>query len=234
MTDPIDPIAEPVAEPMAVPTAERHRAVVIDDSTVVRFGMPLMHPELDITATYAGIEQFLVDAPDVDLVILDLRLSASASDGVRQGPTAIRAVRAAGYRICLFTDERRRLVLAQCMRAGAQGVVHKSDPVETASAAFRTVAEGGTVITQSLVGLAEVLERRGGLPELTARQRQVLAGRARGETWAEIASRLYVTEGVAREHMSAVNAKFAAYLQGASPGDMERQLGLAPGDLLDE
>ena len=211
-----------------------HRAVVIDDSTVVRFGMPLMHPELDISGTYPDIEKFLVDAPAADVVILDLRLSGGGSHGVRQGPTAIRAVRAAGYRICLFTDERRRLVLAQCMRAGAHGVVHKSDSIETAGAAFHAVASGGTVITQSLVGLAEVLERRGGLPELTPRQRQVLAGRARGETWAEIAGRLFITEGVAREHMSAVNAKFAAYLQGASPGDIERHLGLAPGDLLDD
>lgn len=218
----------------APPEAGRFRAVVIDDSTIVRFGMPLMHPELDIVAAYPDIEEFLVDEPPVDLVILDLRLSGGPAHGVRQGPTAIRAVRAAGYQVCLFTDERRRLVLAQCMRAGAQGVVHKSDSVDTAAAAFAVVAGGGTVITQSLIGLAEVLERRGGLPELTARQRQVLAGRARGESWAEIAAGLFITEGVAREHMAAVNAKFAAYLQGASPGDIERHLGLAPGDLLDE
>jgi DNA-binding NarL/FixJ family response regulator len=214
--------------------AERYRVVVIDDSTIVRFGMPLMHPELEVVATYPDIEELLVDEPAVDLVILDLRLSGGPSPGVRQGPTAIRALRAAGYRICLFTDERRRLVLAQCMRAGAQGVVHKSDSVETAAAAFNTVAAGGIVVTQSLIGLAEVLERRSGLPELTARQRQVLAGRARGETWNEIAARLFITEGVAREHMAAVNAKFAAYLQRASPGDIERHLGVAPGDLLDE
>ena len=124
--------------------------------------------------------------------------------------------------------------MAQCLRAGAHGVVHKSDSDAVTAAAIDGVARGETVITQSLVGLAEVVERRGGLPQLTARQRDVLRARARGERWADIAARLYITEGVAREHMAAVNAKFALYLYGASPADMERQLGMAPGDLLDE
>ena len=219
---------------MTARSIARVTAVVIDDSTVVRFGLPMMHPELDIIATYPNIDDFLVEAPAVDLVILDLKLSGFPAHGVRQGPAAIRAAHAQGYLICLYTDERRRLVLAECLRAGAQGIVHKSDTVTDAAAAFRVVADGGTVITQSLIGLAEVLERRGGLPELTARQRQVLAGRARGKRWSEIAQGLFITEGVAREHMAAVNLKFAQYLLNASAGDIERNLGIGPGDLLDE
>lgn len=213
----------------------RFSAVVIDDSTVVRFGLPVMHPELDVVATYPDIEQFLVDRPPVDLVILDLKLASGRErGGVRQGVTAIRAVHAAGYKICLYTDEDRKLVLAQCLRAGARGVVHKSERGMDSLTAFLTVAQGGTVITQSLVGLAEVLERRGGLPTLTPRQREVLARRARGERWADIAHELFITEGVAREHMAAVNAKFARGLHTATPGDIERVFGITPGDLLDD
>lgn len=212
----------------------RVRAVVVDDSTVVRFGLPVMHPELDVVASYPDVEALVVDRPEADVVILDLKLSGTGAPGVRQGPAAIVAVRDAGYRICLYTDERRRLVLARCLRAGAHGIVHKSDTVGAAREAFAAVARGETVITQSLVGLAEVVERRGRLPELTTRQREVLAARARGERWSDIAARLFITEGVAREHMAAVNAKLAAYLSGGSPGDIEHILGLAPGDLLDE
>jgi DNA-binding NarL/FixJ family response regulator len=208
--------------------------LVVDDSTVVRLGFPLIHPELDIIAVHASIEPIVAHRPQADLVVLDLRLSGAGASGVRQGPTAIRAVAALGYRICLYTDERRRLVLAQCLAAGAHGIVHKSDSVESASAAFLAVARGETVVTASLVGLAEVLDRRGALPELTDRQREVLAARARGERWADISRRLYITEGVAREHLLAVTAKFAAYLQSCQPADIERALGLAPGDLLDE
>ena len=85
-----------------------------------------------------------------------------------------------------------------------------------------------------MVGLAELLERRGGLPTLTERQRAVLRARSRGERWADIAHRLHITEGVAREHMAAVNAKFASYLIDASPADLEHHLGIGPGDLLDD
>lgn len=213
---------------------QRCTAVVIDDSTVVRYGVPLMHPEMQFVGTYADVDSFLDESPDADVVVLDLRLSGAHQDGVCQGAAAITKVRNAGYRVCIYTDERRRLVLAQCLGAGAHGVVHKSDSAQSALEAFLAVASGRTVISQSLVGLAEVLERRGGLPSLTERQRCVLAGRARGETWAEIAGRLYITEGVAREHMAAVNAKLAAYLHGASAADIERHLGLSPGDLLDQ
>ena len=220
--------------PPATTETERVSAVVVDDTTVVRFGLPLMHQDLDVVATFGNVEDFLVAQPAADVVILDLKLSGPGLRGGRQGVQAVRAVAAAGYQVCLFTDEVRNLVLAQCFRAGAHGVVHKSDGVEDASAAFHAVAAGRTVITQSLVGLAEVLERRGGRPGLTPRQRQVLAARARGERWSDIAGRLFITEGVAREHMGAVTAKFATYLQDASPGDIERHLGLAPGDLLDD
>ncbi len=210
------------------------RTLVVDDSTVVRFGLPVMHPELDVLKTYSSVDQLLAERLPADVVILDLRLDGPGRPGVLQGTAAVRAVAKLGYTVCIYTDERHRLVLAQCLRAGAKGIVHKSDPAEAASQAFQAVAGGETVVTQSLVGLAEVLDRRGGLPTLTQRQREVLAGRARGERWADIGARLYITEGVAREHMAAVNAKLADFLKDGSPGDIERLLGLSPGDLLSQ
>lgn len=212
----------------------RPRVAIVDDNTAIRFGLPMMHPELDVVGVYSTVEELLASRPMVQLVILDLKLTTDHDPGSAQGVRAVRRVAGAGYRICLYTDERRRLVLAQCLRAGASGVVHKSDRREDASAAFLSVAVGGTVITRSLVGLAEVLTRRGGLPELTERQKQVLAGRARGERWSDIAHRLFITEGVAREHMQVVNQKFARFMADATPAEIEFQLGLREGDLADE
>ncbi|HIW29128.1 MAG TPA: response regulator transcription factor [Candidatus Luteococcus avicola] len=219
---------------MSTPKMGRPRVAIVDDNTVVRFGLPLMHPELEVVTTCATVEELLCEAPEVDLVILDLRLSDGSEPRRTQGTKAVKTVARAGYRICLYTDERRRLVLAKCLRAGAHGIVHKSDSREFAADAFIRVAEGETVITRSLEGLAEVLARRGGMPEMTERQKQVLAARARGETFPEIAERLFITEGVAQEHMRVVSQKFSRYMADASPGDIEYHLGLAPGDLADE
>lgn len=136
--------------------------------------------------------------------------------------------------MCLYTDERRRFVLAACLRAGAQGVVHKSEPADVLRDALEVVAAGGVRITRALEGLAELLEREDAFPELTARQQQVLAGRARGESFPQIASRLFISLDTAKDHMGAVNRHLAFYLRTATPAEVAHHLGVIPGDLIAE
>ncbi|MDN5794278.1 MAG: DNA-binding response regulator [Intrasporangium sp.] len=213
------------------------RVVVIDDSTVIRGGFATVHPGLDVIATYAAVEDFEAHPVACDVVVLDLLLrrpEPQAPSSAKQGRAAIRTVRDLGYRICIYTDERRSLVLALCLRAGADGVVHKSDPPEVAVQAVRDIRQGQVVVTQSLVGLTELLDRRGATLELSPRQRQVISARARGRHWKDLAATLYITEGVAREHYQAACVKLRHYLRDTSPGDIERAVGIGPGDLFDD
>jgi len=215
---------------------DRPRVVVIDDSTVIRGGFATVHPEVKVVATYASVEQFEAAPVECDVVVLDLLLRGpqGTGTGTKQGRAAIRAVRARGLPVCLYTDERRAIVLALCLRAGAHGVVHKSDQPAVTVRAIEDVRAGNVVVTQSLVGLTELLDRRGAPLELSPRQRQVISRRARGRHWADIAGELYITEDTAREHYRAACAKLRDYLRHTSPGDIERAVGLAPGDVLDE
>lgn len=211
----------------------RPRVVVIDDSTVIRGGFATVHPGLDVVATHASVEDFEAAPVDCDVVVLDLLLRGpQAGPTQKQGRSAIRSVRALGHRVCLYTDERRALVLALCLRAGAHGVVHKSDPPEVAVRAVAEIQRGDIVVTQSLVGLTELLDRRGAGIDLSPRQRQVISARARGRHWNDIAATLFITEGVAREHYQAACHKLRDYLRHMSPGDIERAFGVGPGDLL--
>ncbi|MBZ4497010.1 MULTISPECIES: response regulator transcription factor [unclassified Dermacoccus] len=215
-------------------SASRTRVALIDDLPVVRSGFAIAHPGLDVVRTFSDTESFLHDPVDVDVVLVDLKLATGASVGVQQGRKAIRALAARRFVTCIYTEETRDLVLALCLRAGAHGITHKYDtPAETTENVDR-VAAGGFVISRSLVGVAEVLQRHGELPDITDKQRQVLRLRARGIGWADIASQLYINIGSARDRMDAVNEKFARYLQSATPADIERQFGLGPGDLLDD
>lgn len=223
--------ARPDTDPTG--TSRRVGAVVVDDTTLVRDGLALVQQQIEVVAAYSTIEPVLINRPEADVVILDLHLTGPDNVHVRQGRVAIRALTRAGYRVCVYTDERRRYVLAACLKAGASGVVHKSEPLSDAVSAFLAVAEGQTVITRSLIGLGEILEREGRLPELTRRQRQILAARARGESWHELATRLYISEATARDHLGAITRKIADYFQSTTPGDIEHDLGLAPGDLFD-
>ena len=218
---------------MTTALAPRLRVAIVDDDTVIRDGLPLLLHDSDIVGRYSDVDELLLDTPTVDVVLLDLVLTGTGRSGIQQGASGIRAVKDAGYRVLIYTNERRRAVLASCLAIGARGVVHKAEPIRALETAIAAVANDQIVITTALVGLAELADRRGRLPTLTARQRQVLSGRARGETFQSIADRLFITRKVAEEHMAVVTAKFADFLRNHSPADLERHLGIAPGDILD-
>lgn len=216
------------------PTPRRRvRVASVDDDTVIRHGLPLLLTNVDVVGSYPGIDGLLQDAPQVDLVLLDLVLQGTGGPGPVQGSAATRAVARAGYPILIYTNERRPAVLVACLTAGARGIIHKAEPIDALETAIIAVADGEVVITQALVGLAELAERRGELPALTDRQRQILAARARGEPFQSIAERLYIARKTAEEHMAVVNGKFADFLRDHSPADLERLLGIAPGDVLE-
>lgn len=208
------------------------RLAVVDDDTVVREGLTALLPAHDVIASYPSVDDLLAGRPAADVVILDLFLGGAGGGQVRHGAAAVQAVSGAGYPVLIYTNENRRLVLAGCLAAGARGIVHKTEPLDAISDAARAIASGEVVITPALIGLAEVIDRHGELPVLSPRQRQVLAGRARGETFRRIARRLGISEKVAHEYMGEVTAKFADYLRAHSPADLEHHLGIGGGDLL--
>lgn len=221
-------------EPVIQEPAKRIRVASVDDDTVIRHGLPVLLEHIHVAGSYADVGEFLTAKVHVDVVLLDLVLTGAGRPGVIQGAAAIRAVVTAGHRVLIYTNERRRAVLVACLAAGAFGVVHKAEPISALEDAIHAVADGEVVITQALVGLAELVERQGELPALSARQRQVLSGRARGEPFQSIADRLYISRKTAEEYMAAVNSKFAEFLRDHSAADLERHLGIAPGDVLEQ
>ncbi|WP_375503087.1 LuxR C-terminal-related transcriptional regulator [uncultured Jatrophihabitans sp.] len=208
------------------------RIASIDDDTVIRLALPLLLPHIEVLGTYQSTEKFLIVSPNVDVVLLDLHLSSDEDDRA-QGARAVARVAAAGHRVLLYTNERRREVLAGCIAAGAHGITHKTDSIQALADAIDKVAAGGLVIPHSLTGLIELLDRRGATEALTPRQREVLSARARGESFAAIAERLYISKRTAEDHMAKATSRFAEYLRTHSPADLERRLGIGPGDLLD-
>jgi hypothetical protein len=121
-------------------------------------------------------------------------------------------------------------------RRGAAGLARKSADLAISEDTFLRVAAGDFVLPDTMVGLAELLNRRLALPSLTDKQAEVLHACARGESWKLIASRLYITERTAQDRLDAVNAKMMSFLHTAglppdAAADIERVLGLQPGDL---
>lgn len=204
----------------------------VDQDTIVREGLPALLGSV-LCRSYPSVEALLDDRPDADVVLLDLLHHGQEQGTHVGGAAAVQAAVQAGYPVVIYTNERRLEVLAGCLALGARGVVHKSESLSVLEEATSAVAGGAVHVTNALVGLAELVERSGSLPSLSARQRQILSARARGESFRSIAERLFISRKTAEGHMETVSAKFAEYLREHSPADLERLLGIGPGDVFD-
>jgi two-component system nitrate/nitrite response regulator NarL len=207
------------------------RAAVVDDDTVIRDGLALLLTSVQLAGTFSDVEGLLAESPPADVILLDLHLTGTGRVGIIQGSAGIKAAAAAGYRVLVYTNERRLHVLARCIAIGASGISHKAEPVAALEDAIRSVAQGKIVITPALVGLAELAARRGDLRDLSPRQRQVLHARARGEHVRSIADRLYLSSRTVEDYQNKINQRFADFLQTRSWTDLERHLGIGPGDV---
>ena len=211
----------------------RPTVILVDAETITRLGLPLLLKGVNFVGVFDCTEQLVEEHPPAEVVVVDVLLGGAGGRQVRQRSDAVRSLAEAGYRVCVYTAERGRHVLVGCLSAGASAIVHKSEPLGALETAIHEVAADHVTITQSLIGLAELAERRLALPSLTDRQRNILSARARGEKFESIGRRLYISKKVAEEHWSVVAHKFADFLQDHSPADLERLLGLEPGDLMD-
>ena len=209
------------------------RFAVVDDATVVRESLTTLLPDLSFVAAHGTVEDLLRQRPTAEVVVLDLHLVNARQPGATQGLAAIDVLVEAGYRVCVYSQEERQFVLAACLAAGATGVVSKAVSMPEAKAAFLAVADGELVAPPTVTGLIDVLVQRGSLTLLSPRQREVLAGRARGMTYAQLSRRLFASESTLRGYWRDLTQTVSQYLHETSPGDIEHALGLRPGDLLD-
>ena len=187
------------------------RVLLADDQPLVRTGLRMILSDQDDIEVVgeaadgaAAIE--LCAALEPDVVLMDVRMPRV--DGI----DATRAVTA-------VTDPPRVLVLTtfdlddivyDALRAGASGFLLKDAPEERLITAIRVVADGGSLFAPSVTRrLIEEFSRRrapagppDGFASLTERETEVLTHLARGESNAEIATALFVTENTVKTHVA--------------------------------
>jgi two-component system response regulator DesR len=92
------------------------------------------------------------------------------------------------------------------MESGAYGFVVKDAPPEQLADAIRRVAAGERVVDPVLAAATLA----SGVSPLTARERDVLVAARPGATVAEIAGKLFLSEGTVRNYLSTAIAKAGA------------------------
>ena len=195
------------------------RVVVVDDHLVVREGLRMML-EVAGKGSFALVGDVadgatalrLVEETQPDVVLMDLRMPGM--DGLE----AIEQMRSRWPHIAvvILTTYNEDDLMLRGLRAGACGYLLKDTTRETLFHAIRTAARGETLLQPDI--MARILSytaskasaspvKTSGYAELTERERDILAGVARGERSKEIARRLGITTRTVATHLTNIYTK---------------------------
>ncbi|ARX81474.1 response regulator transcription factor [Streptomyces alboflavus] len=191
------------------------RVLVVDDQELVREGIASLlgiQPGIRVVGTAAdgaeAVDAALALAPEV--ILMDVRMPGM--DGV-EAVTAIGSS-APGCKVVMLTTFDDEEYVVQALRAGAVGYLLKNLPAAELAAAVRLahrgVAQLDPAVTRRLAAAptpppAPALPPPPrGEPEPTAREVEILRLVAAGATNREIASRLYLSEGTVKNHISRI------------------------------
>lgn len=145
----------------------------------------------------------------IDVVVMDLQLP----DGSGVAATREVLTRRPSCRVLVLSSHDDEVTVTAAVRAGARGYLTKDAGGDEIARAVRALANGGGMFTESVVDtLARGLAGRTGpaaaaFPELTLREREVLALLAAGHSNAFIADHFVVSLKTVRNHVSAVLGK---------------------------
>jgi DNA-binding NarL/FixJ family response regulator len=194
------------------------RVLLVDDHPVFRDGLRFTlerAEEIGEVDEAADGEQAvaMAEAGSYDVVVMDVRMPRL--DGI----AATRAVVATGARVLVLTMFEDDATVLSAVRAGASGYLVKGADAGQVVRAVCAVADGHAVFGPSLAGRvlaafggpgggpADVVPAADGLPDLSAREREVLELLAEGLTNNEIGARLYISPITVRNHVSRILTK---------------------------
>lgn len=214
MTTTVRPSAwEPAARPVTT-----ERVLVIEQHALVAMGL-----RLALSACGWTVEVVPGEATSADVVALARRfrprcvlLGMHPTAGANEALALVAPMVEVGARVLVLTAERRRLVLAECLEAGAAGWIGITASFDEVEGALRELVAGGSLVGRSdrAALLDELRRHREGsaraqawVERLTQREAVVLAALLDGLTAEEIAERQFVALTTVRSQIRAVLGK---------------------------
>ena len=200
--------------------AARLRLLVVDDHALVRAGvraeLTARAPDLEVVAEAEDVEGAVaaVHALRPDVVLLDVHLPGGNGGGGAEVVVSCQDVPATRFLALSVSDAADDVV--GVIRAGARGYVTKAISAADLAQAVRRVAAGDAAFSPRLAGFVldafgagagEVAVADCELDRLSAREREVMRLIARGYTYRECASELFISIKTVETHVSAVLRK---------------------------
>lgn len=180
------------------------RLLLADDQSLVRGALAAlleMEDDFEVVAQVGRGDEVLAAALESrpDVALLDIEMPGL--DGL--AAAAVLQTEMPACRVLILTTFGRPGYLRRAMEAGVLGFVVKDAPADALADAVRRVAAGERVVDPDLAAATLA----GGQSPLTARERDVLIAARGGATVADIAGRLFLSEGTVRNHLSAAISK---------------------------
>jgi two-component system response regulator DesR len=160
-----------------------------------------LEEDIQVVAEVARGDELVATALAVrpDVAVVDIEMPGQ--DGI-SAATELRQ-RLPTCRTLILTMYGRPGFVQRAMEGGISSFVLKDAPVEVLAAAIRRCQAGEDVVDPSLAARA----LRAGSGPLTSREREILAASAAGLSTAEIATRLWLSEGTIRNRVSEILGK---------------------------
>jgi DNA-binding NarL/FixJ family response regulator len=193
------------------------RVLIADDQPLMRTGFRTVLEatgSIEVVAEAENGEEAIAAAerhrPDV--ILMDIRMPGL--DGIEATRRLPR------HKVLVLTTFGLDEYIVEALRAGASGFLTKDVPRQELVAAVRAVANGDAVLSPAVT--RQLLDRVAGrlpavrdaapdgLSSLTEREREVLQLIAAGLSNAEIARRLFISEGTVKTHVNHLLAKTGA------------------------
>ena len=194
------------------------RVVLVDDHDMFRAGVRAsLDPHVEVVGEAGDVDSAveIIHATRPSVVLLDVHLPGGAGGGGAEVLTRCADLLGATRVLALSVSDAAEDVVA-VIRAGARGYVTKAISGLELSAAIDRVAGGDAVFSPRLAGFvldsfgtqaADVAVADDELDRLSAREQEVMRLIARGYSYREVASELFISIKTVETHVSAVLRK---------------------------
>jgi len=183
------------------------RILIAEDQDMVRGALAALlslEDDIEVVAQVDRGDQVLSAAKQLapDVALLDIEMPGL--DGIAAAGALRRAF--PGIRVLMLTTFGRPGFLRRAMAAGASGFLLKDAPAAELAVAIRRTMAGERVVDPALA--AQALSE--GESPLSPREQDVLRASVDGASVAQIATRLFLSEGTVRNHLSSAIQKLDA------------------------
>ena len=192
--------------PLPGSNIDKIKLVLIEDQSMVRGALAALlalEPDFDLLDSFPDGDEALefIDKHRVDVVVTDIEMPRMT------GLELARTVQERGYtcKLVILTTFARSGYLRRAMDAGVQGYLLKDAPAEKLADAIRKVARGGKCIDPELI-----MESWESSDPLSNKERLALRHALAGQSTADIARTMCLSEGTIRNYLSEAMSKLHA------------------------